>query len=213
MNWFFEALTSSVGKKLLMAVTGLGFCGFLIAHLAGNVTMYGGGEAFNAYAAKLHSLGLILRIAEAGLVFFAIVHITTGAVLFFQNLRARPVRYHVKKTAGAQSLAAATMPYTGILVLLFVVNHLMDFSFVDKAHASIYQIVSEKFSNPLYVILYIVGMILVAVHVSHGLWSAFQTIGANHPKYMPFLRKMSIVFSILIGIGFGTLPIYVSLIS
>jgi len=100
MNWLTGAFRSSVGKKLMMAITGGSFCGFLIAHLAGNITIYGGSDAFNTYAARLHSLGAVLKLAEFGLIFFAIVHVTTGIFLFFDNLRARPVRYHVKKTAG-----------------------------------------------------------------------------------------------------------------
>ena len=197
----------------MMAITVFGFCGFLMVHLAGNVTIYRGGDAFNAYAAKLHSLGVILNIAEAGLVFFAIIHIAIGILLFFENLRARPVRYCVKKTAGGQTIGAATMPYTGILMLVFVIFHLYNFTFVDKSDISIFEIVSAKFSTPLYVVFYVTGMITVAVHVSHGLWCAFQTIGANHPKYTPFLRTASILLSVLIGCGFGTLPIYISLIS
>jgi succinate dehydrogenase / fumarate reductase cytochrome b subunit len=213
MNWLAGVFRSCLGKKLMMAITGFCFCGFLIVHLAGNVTIYSGGDAFNAYAAKLHSLGVILKIAEAGLVFFAIIHIAIGILLFFENVRARPVRYHVKKTAGGQTIGAATMPYTGILVLVFVIFHLWNFTFVDKSETSIFEIVRIKFSTPLYVALYVAGMIIVAVHLSHGLWSAFQTIGINHPKYTPFLRKASLIFSVLIGFGFGTLPIYISLIS
>jgi succinate dehydrogenase / fumarate reductase cytochrome b subunit len=213
MNWLSRAFRSAIGKKLMMAITGLSFCGFLIAHLAGNITIYGGGDAFNTYAARLHSLGAVLTAAEFGLFFFAVVHVATGIYLFFDNRRARPVRYHVKKNAGGQSIGSATMPYTGILVLAFVLMHLFNFSFVDKSGTSVYDIVRAKFSNLIYVVLYIAGMIIVAFHISHGLWSAFQTLGANHPKYMPFIRAISVVFSVLIGIGFGILPIYVSLMS
>jgi succinate dehydrogenase / fumarate reductase cytochrome b subunit len=101
------------------------------------------------------------------------------------------------------------MPYTGIILLVFIIMHLINFHFVDKNDETIYQIVSQTFEYPLYVLIYIVGMIVVAVHVSHGFWSAFQTIGANHPKYMPLIMVLSIVFSLAVGFGFGLLPIYV----
>lgn len=213
MNWWIKAFTASVGKKLLMAVTGLSFVGFLVMHLLGNLTIYGGGDAFNAYAEKLHSLGVLLVVAEWGLLLFAVVHILTGLTLVLENWRARPVRYAVDKRAGGRSLGSATMPYTGVLLLVFVVFHLMNFHFVDKSDTTIFQIVSNAFRSPWYVGGYVAAMIVAAVHVSHGLWSAFQSLGANHPKYMPLIRVTSLVFSIIVGVGFGGLPIYISIIS
>jgi succinate dehydrogenase / fumarate reductase cytochrome b subunit len=197
----------------MMSVTGLSFIGFLVMHLLGNLTLYGGGDTFNAYAVKLHSLGVLLVVAEWGLLLFAVIHILTGLTLFLENWRARPVRYAVKKRAGGRSLGSATMPYTGALLLFFVVFHLLNFHFVDKSQTTIFQIVSSAFRNPLYVAAYVAAMLVAAVHVSHGLWSAFQTLGANHPKYMPLIRLIGLVFSIIVGIGFGSLPIYVSLMS
>ena len=212
MNWLAKTIGSSIGKKLLMAVTGLGFCGFLVVHLAGNITLYKGGDAFNAYAERLHSLGALLKVAELGLFLFAMVHIIAGIWTFYENRRARPVGYLVKKNAGGQTIGAATMPYTGLSLLAFVILHLTNFSFVDKTDTTIFEIISNTFSNSLYVLLYCAGVIAAAVHVSHGFWSAFQTMGANHPKYMRLIKTLSIVLSILIGVGFGSLPVYVSLI-
>lgn len=209
MNWLADTLTSSIGKKLLMALTGFSFILFLTTHLAGNLTLLGGRSMFNAYADRLHELGLVLVVSEYGLLFLAIVHIVVGLSLFLHNFKARPVRYHVNKSAGGRTIGSATMPYTGILLLVFIVVHLINFSFVDKSQTTIYDIVSSAFSNPVYVIGYVIAMILVAVHVSHGLWSAFQTIGANHPKYMPVIRILSIVFALMVGIGFGMLPIII----
>jgi succinate dehydrogenase / fumarate reductase, cytochrome b subunit len=209
MNWLADTLTSSIGKKLLMALTGFSFILFLTTHLAGNLTLLGGRSMFNAYADRLHELGMVLVASEYGLLFLAIVHIVVGLSLFYHNFKARPVRYHVNKSAGGRTLGSATMPYTGILLLVFIVVHLMNFSFVDKSQTTIYDIVSSAFSNPVYVIGYVFAMILVAVHVSHGLWSAFQTLGANHPKYMPAVRILSIVFALMVGIGFGMLPIII----
>jgi succinate dehydrogenase / fumarate reductase cytochrome b subunit len=211
MTWLINTFKSSVGKKSLMSVTGLCFCGFLAAHLGGNLTIYGGKEMFNSYAEHLHALGVLLTFAEWGLLTFAVIHVLTGITLFYQNYKARPVRYRVNKSGGGRTLGSRTMPYTGIILLAFVVFHLANFHFVDKTDTTIYTIVSEAFSNPLYVMIYIAAMVVAAVHVSHGFWSAFQTLGANHPKYMPFIRTLSLIFALVVGIGFGALPIFISI--
>jgi succinate dehydrogenase / fumarate reductase cytochrome b subunit len=196
MSWFTNTLWTSVGKK----------------HLAGNLTIYAGKDAFNSYAEHLHSLGPLLIVAEWGMLLFAVVHVGTGLLLFYQNFKARPQRYAVNKRAGGRTLGSATMPYTGVILLLFVIYHLLNFHFVDKTNTTIFEIVSTAFSNPSYVLIYTVAMVIAAVHVSHGFWSAFQTLGANHPKYTPVLRGLSVVFSLVVGIGFGFIPVYVSLL-
>ena len=152
----------------------------------------------------------VLTLVEWGLLFFAVVHVCTGLTLFYQNFSARTSRYVVNKRAGGRTIGSMTMPYTGILLLGFVILHLINFHFVDKTNTTIYQIVAQAFENPLYVVIYILAMIVAAVHVSHGLWSAFQTIGANHLKYMPFIMALSIIFSLAVGFGFGIIPIYLS---
>lgn len=211
MQWIIKFLGSSVGKKLLMAMTGSCFVGFLCAHLAGNLTLYGGRDMFNSYAEHLHGLGLLLTVAEWGLLLLAVVHIITGTFLFFQNLKARPQRYVVNKRAGGRTYSSATMPYTGFFILIFIIIHLLNFHFVDKSNTTIYDIVTGAFQNFAYVILYVVAMIIVAFHIRHGFWSLFQTLGANHPKYMPLVMTMSIVMSLVFGFGFGVLPLYLSL--
>jgi len=209
MNWLTNTLGTSIGKKLMMAVTGLCFCGFLVVHLIGNLTLYGGQDYFNAYVEHLHSLGPLITVAELILLALAIVHVLTGITLFFGNLKARPERYLVSKSAGGRTIGSATMPYTGFLVLAFVIFHLLNFHFVDHENQTVFQIVSNAFANNGYVFLYIVAMMIVAVHVSHGFWSAFQTLGANHPKYMPLIQGVGIAFSLVIGLGFGFIPIYI----
>lgn len=213
MSWLTTTLGSSIGKKLMMAITGLSFIGFLAAHLAGNLTIYGGADMFNSYAEHLHSLGPLLKVFEAVLLGLFVIHILVGIVLFLQNLKARPSRYRYYKSPGGRTLGSATMPYTGLLILAFVIFHLMNFTFTDKTGTTIFQIVSTSFQNPVYVGLYILAMIIVAVHVSHGFWSLFQTLGLNHPKYMPAIMAAGIVLSLIFGLGFGFLPIYVSFIA
>lgn len=211
MNGWKAKVSTSVGKKLLMAVTGLCFCGFLTGHLLGNFTIYGGGELFNNYAEHLQALGIFLRVVEAGLICFALVHIGTGLLLYFQNWMARPVRYCVDKKADGRTLGSATMPYTGLLLLCFVLFHLFHFTFVDKTDTSIYEIVSAAFQSPVYIALYIVAVVIAGVHVSHGFWSAFQSMGLNHPKYTPLIKGVGLLLAIVVAIGFGSLPVYVSM--
>jgi len=213
MNWLTNTLGTSIGKKLMMAVTGFCFCGFLAVHLIGNLTIYGGKDFFLSYVEHLHSLGVLITVAEWGLLILALIHILTGLTLFYQNLQARPVKYQVNKAAGGRTIGSATMPYTGILILLFVLLHLFTFRFVDKTNITDFNILIQTFAGFGYVLIYLVAVIIVAFHVSHGFWSLFQTLGLNHPKYMPFIMGLGIVFSIVVGVGFGFIPIYVSLIA
>ncbi len=211
MDWLTRVVMSSIGKKYLMALTGLGFIGFLCGHLAGNLTMYKSREAFISYAEHLHALGPLITAAEIGLLSFAVVHVLTGLTLFYQNFRSRPERYCVNKSAGGRTIGSRTMPYTGFLVLIFVVIHLLNFHFVDKTNTTIFHIVAATFENTASVLFYVFSMAVVAIHVSHGLWSSFQTLGANHPKYMPGVMILSVVFAVVVGVGFGFLPIYVTM--
>ena len=208
MNWVTRTFSTSVGKKQLMAVTGFLFLLFLTGHLLGNLSVYGGPASFVSYAEHLHALGKLLLAAEIGMAVALIIHVTTAVFLFFENRRARPVRYAVDKGGGGRTLSSQTMPYTGLLILGFIGVHLATFShhIVDQTTRNIFQIAAAVFSNPIYLAIYVIGVLLVTFHVRHGLWSAFQTVGANHPKYMPFIQKLSIVFAVIVAIGFGFLP-------
>lgn len=211
MNWLIATLRSSIGKKLMMAVTGLSFLVFLAAHLAGNMTVFVSPQTFNSYAETLTGLGPIIKVLEIGLATFALIHILTGLTLFYQNLKARPVRYRTNKSAGGRTIGSATMPYTGVILLVFLIIHLANFTFADKTGTTLFELVSSTFEKPAYFIFYIASMMILAIHISHGFWSAFQTLGANHPKYTPAIWVLSIVLALAAGIGFGILPIYFSI--
>ena len=211
MNWICRTLSTSVGKKQLQAVTGLLFLLFLATHLLGNLSIYGGRAAFVAYAQHLHALGKLLLAAEVMLAAALIIHVILGLILFFENRSARPVKYTMDKSGGGRTFSSQTMPYTGLLILGFIGVHLSNFShhLVDQTNRTIFQITVEVFSHKGYLAFYLFSMVIVALHVRHGLWSAFQTVGANHPKYMPFIEKLSIVFAVIVGIGFGSLPLVI----
>jgi len=198
MSWFRQTCTSSVGKKYIMAVTGLMLGGFLLVHAAGNSSIFWGRHAFSSYAEHLHSLGVFVNVAEIGLLSLFLLHIITGLSLFLQNLTAREDRYAVQKTAGGRTWGSRTMPYTGIVILGFIFLHLLNFHFV--AHdRPIADIVNSVLGNPLYTLLYTVAMVVLGLHISHGFWSLFQSLGVNHPKYDTFLRAISWIGCIVIA--------------
>ncbi len=208
MGWIVTAFKTSIGKKIIMAVSGLSFCFFLVMHLAGNLMIYRGGDYFNAYAERLHSFEPLVNIFELMLLLLGSIHISFALKLFFENREARPVKYAIKCGAGGRSIGSATMPYTGLLLLMFIFVHLFNFHFVDKSNTSIFSIVDGLFSEIGYVSFYLVSVLAVSIHVSHGFWSAFQTMGINHPKYTNFIKFVALSFAIITGIGFGFIPIY-----
>lgn len=209
MIWLIQTLFSSIGKKVLMALTGLSFCTFLAMHLFGNLSIYGGNAMFTAYAEHLHAFGILINIAEIGLLAFALLHMGLATLLYIENWRARPIRYVMKKRAGGRTMSSSLMPYTGLYLVFFLVIHLISFHFADHTPQTTYRLVADAFAHPLYVLFYIFSMIVVSVHVKHGFWSAFQTIGANHPKYMPIVQIISFIFSLAVGIGFGSIPLFI----
>jgi succinate dehydrogenase / fumarate reductase cytochrome b subunit len=213
MNWYLFLLGSSVGKKILMAVTGLCLIGFLTVHLLGNVMAFAGAEAFNGYAAKLHSLQPYLSVFNLGLAILGLVHVVIGTLLFFENLKARPTKYKIYKNPGGRTIGSNTMPYTGVLILIFVIFHLLKFTFVDKSVTPIYQQMTAAFANPEWVFLYVVAIVIVAVHISHGFWSMFQTFGMNNSRHLPLIMKLGLLVTLVFGIGFGILPIYLLIIA
>ena len=137
--------------------------------------------------------------------------------LVIENKKARPVPYYVKQPTGrGATIASSTMPYTGVVILVFLVLHLLHFKYgtyfettVDGvAMRDLFKTVIEYFKNPLNVVWYVIAMGALSLHVSHGFWSAFQSVGFNHPKYTPCLGTLSKVFAVVIFLGYTTLPIF-----
>lgn len=213
MKWYLFLIGSSVGKKMLMAFTGLCMTGFLVVHLLGNSLAFVGADAFNEYARKLHSLGPLLIVFNIGLLTIGLVHLIIGVLLFIENVKARPVKYKMNRNPGGRTIGSDSMPYTGLFILLFVLVHLLKFTFTDKSVTPIYQLMASTFSNPVWVVVYGVAMVVVAVHISHGFWSLFQTFGVDHSYLTPVIRKLGMVLTIAFGVGFGILPIYLFLIT
>ena len=197
---------SSVGKKSIMAASGLLLSLFLLTHMLGNSVSFLGRDAFNTYAERLHSLGVLVYIFEIGLLTLFLIHIITGIILYLENLQARPSRYSVNTSEGGRSWGSRTMPYTGVIILVFIIVHLMNFHFTDKS-VPVADLVRELLSSPSLAFFYIFSLVALALHLSHGFWSLFQSIGFNHEKYNPLLLKGALVFSILMGAVFILIPV------
>jgi len=197
---------SSVGKKSIMAASGLLLSLFLLTHLLGNSVSFLGRDAFNAYAEKLHSLGGLVYVFEIGLLTLFLIHIITGIILYVENLQARPARYSVNTAEGGRSWGSRTMPYTGVIIIVFIIVHLLNFHFTDKS-VPVADLVRGLLSRPPLALFYIVSLLAVALHLSHGAWSLFQSIGFNHDKYNGLLLKGALAFSILVGTVFILIPV------
>lgn len=209
-------LTNSIAKKQVMGVTGLLLCGFLLSHMLGNFLLIAGKDAFNTYAYTLTSNPLIY-LAEAVLGAIFLSHIIMALKLTIENKAARPVKYYMKQPTGrGATFASSTMPYTGILILVFLVMHLINFKFGAVYMTTLngmevrdlYKTVIDYFASPLNVGIYLLFMITIGIHVSHGFWSAFQSIGFNHPKYMPAIKFVSKVFAVFVTVGYSTIAIW-----
>lgn len=197
---------SSLGQKFLVGGAGLMLCGFLLTHLAGNMFLFVGEGAFNHYAEKLSSNPL-LPVAELILAGLFAAHIVIAIKVRLHNAQARPVAYGTYDNKGGRTLGSKSMTYTAGLVFLFLIVHLKTFRFGEDTDG-LFKLVIGWFQNPLYAGFYVVSMLALGLHLSHGFQSAFQTFGANHPKYTPFLRKAGIAFALLITAGFASMPIY-----
>jgi len=211
--------SSTLGKKWLMAVTGIILFLFVLGHMVGNLQLFMGGEQLNKYAYHLQSLGPFLWAFRAVLLFSVGVHIWAAVVVWLRNRSARPVKYRMFKPPGLD-YAARTMVWTGPIVLAFIVLHIwqltireksMDFHLEGHAEAlpNVYQAVVDAFSNPIYAGIYVIAMIVLAVHLYHGLWSLFQTFGWDHARFGGLRRVFAVTFALFIGVVGVSLPLAV----
>lgn len=203
---------SSIGKKQVMAVTGIALCGFILVHLLGNITMVIGSDLFNMYAYKLTQHKAILYSAEVVLALIFLPHIFMAIKLTLENRAARPVKYYMKKNSGnGATIASNTMPITGSLLGIFLVAHILHFKFgayylttIDGLEVrDIFRTVVEFYSSPFNVAYYVISMFALGLHASHGVQSIFQSLGLFHPKYTPFIKKIGLIFALLVGVVFS----------
>ena len=214
-----RVLSSSIGSKLLIAVTGLGLFIFLIAHLSGNLLFLLGPAAFNEYSHALISNPLVY-LAEAGLIVIFLLHVYKTVRLYAGAKTARPVAYARKEWAGGpsrKSWSSTTMIFTGLVTFAFLILHLRKFKFgawyeTPEGIRDLYRLQLEIFTSPFYVGFYCVAMAIIGFHLWHGLSSAAQSLGIDHPRHTPKILWLGRALALLIAGGFFILPIYTYLL-
>jgi succinate dehydrogenase / fumarate reductase, cytochrome b subunit len=212
-------VTSSIGKKLMMALAGLFLIVFLVIHLSVNLLLLlnDGGAKFTV-ASDFMSTNFIIKIMEIVLFGGFIVHILYGVIVQIQNWIARPIRY-VKINHSQTSFFSKYMIHTGAIIFAFLVIHFINFYFVKvgwvnvpagvKDRHDFYNMAMILFKNPVYSWLYVILILFMGFHLHHSFQSAFQTIGWDHPKYTPIIKSVGLIYSIIITMGFVTIPIYI----
>jgi len=207
---------STVGKKIVMAVTGVLLFVFVIGHLLGNLQVFEGPAKLNAYGAFLHSIGEFLWPVRIVLLIAVTLHIVATVQLALRKKRARPIEYSVKK-AIASSYASRTMYWSGPIVLAFIIFHLLHLTagYIHPGAAyiegDVYHNVVSGFQVWWVSISYIVAVSLLGLHLRHGLWSMFQTLGIHQPQYTVRFKKAAMVIALLITLGYISIPISVLL--
>lgn len=213
-------LRSSLGRKYVMGVTGLGLAIFVLAHMAGNLLLFLGPEAYNAYGHQMTKNKALFMAMESGLLACFLVHIGCGISLTLDNWAARPYPY--ERTPGGDKSPAPGSQWmigTGGLVGVFIVTHLLHFrfgKFVAVTHGGVemrdlHVIAVETFTNPGYLAWYAVALVFLAMHLRHGVWSMFQSMGLITPRHRCTLKLIAALYGAVIGLGFIAPPLYIFL--
>ncbi|MCS7005493.1 MAG: succinate dehydrogenase cytochrome b subunit [Cytophagales bacterium] len=219
MKWLIDALTSSLGRKIIMSLSGLFLISFLIVHLSGNLNLLkdDNGATFNVYSAFM-STNPLIRVLEIGLVVGFALHIYTGIYLLRYNQQARPIQYAISPKSEA-SWFSKNMGLSGIAVLLFLLLHLKNFYWeyhygdvstvtIDgKEYKDMYKITATVFGQWWYTLIYLIAFVLLGFHLNHGFQSAFQTLGLNHVKYNPLIKGLGTILAFVLPAGFAVVAV------
>jgi len=219
MTWFGDFYRSTLGKKAVMAVTGIIFWGFVLGHMLGNLKLFLGAEALNTYAHWLREVGYpgiphegLLWIIRLVLLAAVSLHVHAALTLTLLNRRARPQDYADRELQQI-GWAERSMRVSGILLIVFIVFHILHFTTGQAHHdfqpGNVYGNVVSAFHISWMALIYVVAMALLGLHLYHGLWSLFQSLGWNHPRFNPWRRAFAVVFAILISLGFMAVPLAV----
>jgi succinate dehydrogenase / fumarate reductase cytochrome b subunit len=222
--WALTLYRSTIGKKAIMAVTGLILVGFVIVHMAGNLQMFLGPAKMNGYSAFLQSTGELLWVARLGLLTAVVLHVAMAYQLTRITSRARPVAYEMREPQ-VSTLASRTMRWGGVLLLVFIVFHILHFTtgtvfpaasapdarYPAFSHSNVYGNVIAAFRNPLVSAFYVVAMLFLMLHLFHGAWSSVRTLGLAKPSRQPLHRRISTVIALAVWLGFTAVPVAVLL--
>jgi len=220
-SWIGKALCSSLGRKYLVAASGLLLVGFLIAHLLGNLTLLVDrtGGAFNAYAHAIETNPL-LPVAEIGLAALFVLHAGMAITVTYKNRRSRSTRYAVAADKGKRTLASSSMIVTGLVVLVFLIVHLVDFRFTKGTVEAVARygsnrevfdlaaMVRARLSSPIGATIYVVAVLILGVHLTHAVRSAAQSLGVNHPNLNTLIVRGGVALAIALTLGFVSIPVY-----
>jgi succinate dehydrogenase / fumarate reductase cytochrome b subunit len=221
MTWFINTLMSSIGKKALMALTGIFLMLFLVVHLIGNLQLFrnDGGEAYNIYSYFMTHQPVI-KLVSYLLYASILLHIIISGYITLQNRKARPVGYAVNGAGATSTWSSRNMGILGSLIFIFLVIHLQNFwykmhwemeptvKYNGNEYKDLYTEVVFAFQNPWIAGLYVISMIGLAYHLIHGFNSTFQTLGIQHRKYSPALKFIGVLFAILVPLLFAVMPVY-----
>jgi succinate dehydrogenase / fumarate reductase cytochrome b subunit len=217
MSWFTNALSGTIGRKVIMALSGIFLIFFLLEHFLSNLLLLTNDpNDFNGYAEFMKS-NIFIKAAEYILFAGFIIHIVYAAILTYKNKKARPIGYAVNNPGENSTWFSRNMGLTGSIILIFLLVHLNSFFFPHKlpnpisgeAHTDLYTDAYQKFHNVPYTMFYVFAMLLLSFHLRHGFQSSFQTLGARHPKYTPFIKGLGTGFAILIPLGFALIPLII----
>jgi succinate dehydrogenase / fumarate reductase, cytochrome b subunit len=212
MNSILSFYYSSIGKKVLMSLTGLFLITFLVEHLVGNLLLFAidGGKMYEAYGEFLVS-NPVIRFIEIFLFLGMIGHAILGVILWIKNRMTRPVKYKFFRLKDNSPFASRTTIWTGSVIGIFLYIHLTSF-FIPSRFASEkvsnYELVMQAFSNPWYDVFYLVAFLVLGYHLRHGFQSAFQTLGLRNKTYTPFLDMLAFIVWFLIPLGYAAIPVY-----
>lgn len=217
MSWLSKSLSSSIGKKIIMAITGVSLILFLTVHFINNMFLFFGKEGFDLLVSSLDAVKPIVRVAELALLILFGLHIFNGIKLWWENRRANPEKYAVNAAKDNSTFYSRTMPYTGGIILVFLLIHLgtlwLKFNFGMEGSHHYYDVVATTFQSLPIAVFYVIVMIVLGFHVNHGFQSAFQTFGWHHKKYTPLVEFIGTAYAVVFTVGFAAIPIYFYILS
>jgi len=205
---------STIGKKVVMAVTGIILVGWIIGHVLGNLLIFRGAAALNEYAALLKSNMALLWAIRAGLIVAVVLHVTAAVQLVRQQAASRPVRY-VKQTPQESTVASRTIRWGGAIIAVFIVFHLLHMTtgtlHPSFSHTDVYGNMLTGLSVPWVAAIYLVAVAALGLHLYHGVWSVFQTLGVNQPSFTGVRRRLAVGIAVLVYLGFTAIPVAILL--
>lgn len=212
VGWIAATYRSLIGKKYIMAITGFIAVGYVVAHMLGNLQVYAGPEKLNSYAAFLKSNLVLLWIVRTFLLAAIIAHIVTGYQLAWRSHKARPVAYTIWYPLKS-TFSSRTMRWTGPIIGLFIIFHILHLTtgslHPDFQEGNVYANVLSGFRHWYISLLYIIAMVFLCVHMVHGVWSMFESLGINHPEYNRFIRGLATIVTVVVALGFISIPVAV----